>query len=136
MNDTEDGKTEDQLLEQYEQINHEVIDSIIQDARQNINPNAYEENDNANEQQLDYPEEPHETAGDKESQATEPTRRSTRETRPIEPRMSGKSYVQQKKNVIFESDIDVQLEYCHNQVTQTKPDESQIKEYSPPEATC
>jgi hypothetical protein len=36
----------------------------------------------------------------------------------------------QKKRVIFESDVDVQSEYCHNLVTQTKLNESQSKEYS------
>jgi hypothetical protein len=99
---TEEDKTKDQL-EQYKQI-----DGIIQDARQNINPNVHEENDNADEQHLDHPEEPHETAEDKESQAkTEPTRRSTQEARPIEglgPQTSGKPYMQQKKKVIFKSD--------------------------------
>jgi hypothetical protein len=75
----------------------------------------------------------HETAGDKESQATEPTRRSAREPKPIEwlgPKMSGKSCMQQKKKVIYESDVDVQLEYCYNLLKQTKPNESQGKEYS------
>ena len=48
--------------------------------------------------------------------------------------MSGKPFMQQKKKVIFESDVDVQSEYCHNLVTQTKPFESQNKEYSPSEA--
>jgi hypothetical protein len=48
--------------------------------------------------------------------------------------MSGKSNMQQKKKVIFESDVDMQLEYCHNLVTQTQPNESQSKEYSPSDA--
>jgi hypothetical protein len=118
-------------------IDPEEIGNIIQDARQNIDPNLHEENDNANEQQLKHPEEPHETAEDKEPQATEPSRRLTRETRPIErlePNMSGKPYTQEKKKVIFESDVDVQLEYCQSLVTQTKPNESQTKEYSPSDA--
>jgi hypothetical protein len=38
--------------------------------------------------------------------------------------------MEQKKKVIFESYMDVQLEYCHNLVTQTKANESQSKEYS------
>jgi hypothetical protein len=116
-NDIEDDEIEDQL-EQYEQVDHEEIDGIIQDARQNINPNVHEENENAKEQQLDHPEELHERADttvvsdaeNEEFQATEPTRRSTRETRLIErlePKMSGKSYMQQKKKVILESDVDV-----------------------------
>ncbi len=48
--------------------------------------------------------------------------------------MSGKSYMQQNKKVIFESDVDVQLEYCHNLVTQTQPNEGHSKEYSPSNA--
>jgi hypothetical protein len=42
--------------------------------------------------------------------------------------------MQQKKKVIFESDVDVQLEYCHNLVTKTQPNEVQSKEYSPSNA--
>jgi hypothetical protein len=82
------------------------MDDIIQDARQNINPNVHEGNDNANEQQLDTPAEQH-------AIVEEPTRRLTQETRPVErlePKMSDKSYMQQKKQVIFESDVDVRLE--------------------------
>jgi hypothetical protein len=118
-NDSKDKETKDQL-KQYEQSNPEEIGDIIQNARLNINPNVHEETTNATQQQLVHPEEPHERAGDKESQAAEPTRRSTRETKPIEwlePKMSGKSYMQQKKNGIFKSDVDVQSEYCHNLVT-------------------
>jgi hypothetical protein len=97
------------------------------------------DNNNVNEQQLHHPEEPHETAEDEESQATEPIRRlAARETKPIEwldSEMSGKSCMQQKKKVVFKSDVDVQkLEYCHNLVTQTKPNKSQRKEYSPSDA--
>jgi hypothetical protein len=107
---------------------------------------VHEANDNANEQQLEYPEVLHETADtavvsdtkDEESQATGSTRRSTRETRPIEwlePKMrSGKPYRQQKKKIIFESDVDVQSKYCPNLVIQTKLNESQSKEYSPLDA--
>jgi hypothetical protein len=125
-NKTRNNKNEVRL-EQYKQIDPEEINDIIQDARQNINPNMHEENDNDNEQQVDHPAEQHETV-------EEPTRKSTHKTRPIErlePKMSGKPYMQQKKKVIFESDKDVQSEYCHNIVTQTQPNEVQSKEYSP-----
>ncbi|WP_288992819.1 polyprotein of Ty1/Copia retrotransposon [uncultured Marinobacter sp.] len=126
--DNEDEEIEDQL-EQYEQIDPDEIDDIIQDARQNTNPNVQQGNANANEQELEHPEE--------QQRVDEQTRRSTRETRPIErlePKMSGKSYMQQKKKVNFESDVDMQLEYCHNLVTQTQPNEGQSKEYSPTDA--
>jgi hypothetical protein len=46
--------------------------------------------------------------------------------------MSGKSYKQQKKKVIFESDVNVQLEYCL--VTQIQQNEGQGEEYSPSDA--
>jgi hypothetical protein len=53
--DNKDDKIEDQL-EQYEaiedqleQIDSEEIDSIIQDARQNVKPNVLEQNDNSND---------------------------------------------------------------------------------------
>jgi hypothetical protein len=53
----------------------------------------------------------------------EPTRRSTRETRPtarLEPRLIGQSYNQ--------------LEYCHNLIHQTEPDPSMNKEYTASDA--
>jgi hypothetical protein len=48
--------------------------------------------------------------------------------------MTGKSYAQQKKQVTFKANEEGQLEYCHNQVVQTKPDPSQSKEYNPQDA--
>jgi hypothetical protein len=44
----------------------------------------HEQDNNANEQQLDHPEATMETAEDKESQATEHTRRLTSKAKPIE----------------------------------------------------
>jgi hypothetical protein len=41
---------------------------------------------------------------------------------------------EQKKRVIFESDVDIQLEYRHNLLTQTQPNEGQSKEYNPSHA--
>jgi hypothetical protein len=135
--DNKDDKSKDQLgqyeqiEEQLEQTDPDKSDDIIQDSRQNINPNVHEGNNNTNEQHLDNPAEQHETV--KES-----TRRRTQETRPferLETKMSGKLHVQQKKKVIFKSeDVDMQLEYCHNLVTQTQPNEGQSKEYSPSDA--
>jgi hypothetical protein len=61
----------------------------------------------------------------------------TPETRPIkrlEPKISGKPYMQQQKSVMFKGDMDLQLEYHHNQFTQNEPDEGQSKEYSPSDA--
>jgi hypothetical protein len=87
-------------------------------------------NDNANEEQLENP------VAQQEAPA-EPTRRSPRETRPIEwlePKMSGKVYMQEQKKVNFESDADLELEYHHNLITQNEPDEGQSKEYSPSDA--
>jgi hypothetical protein len=51
----------DEIQDQLEQIDPEEIDNIIQDARQNINPNVHEHNNNAREQQLDQPIERQET---------------------------------------------------------------------------
>ena len=138
----EDDEIEDQL-EGHEQIDPDEIDDIIQDERQNVNPNEHETDNNANKQE-NQPEQQQAAdtavisdAEDNESQATESTRRSTRETRPIqrlEPSMSGKLYMQQRKKVTFQGDVDVQLEYCHNLVIQTKPDEDQNEEYSQSDA--
>jgi hypothetical protein len=45
--------------------------------------------------------------------------------------MSDKLYMQQEKSVIFKGDVDLQLEYHHNPITQKEPDEGQSKEYIP-----
>jgi hypothetical protein len=84
-------------------------------------------NEVANEEQLEHPVEQQEAP-------EESIRRSTREIRPIErlePKMSGKSYMQEHKKVNFESDTDLELEYHHNLITQNEPDKGQSKEYSP-----
>jgi hypothetical protein len=42
--------------------------------------------------------------------------------------------MQQQKKVNFESDVDLQLEYHHNLISQNETDEGQSKEYSPSDA--
>jgi hypothetical protein len=94
------------------------------------NPNIHEQHDNANKEQLEHPVEQQEAPAEK-------TRRSTRETRPIErlePKMSGKSYMQEQKKVNFKCDAEQELEYHHNLITQNEPDGGQSKEYSPSDA--
>jgi hypothetical protein len=96
----------------------------MRDARGETNPNMHEQHDNANEEQLEHPVEQQEAPA-------ENTRRSTRETRPIERlelKMSGKSHMQEQKKVNFECDAKQELEYHHNLITQNKPDEGQSKE--------
>jgi hypothetical protein len=84
-----------------------------------------------NEEQLEHPVA-------QQEEPAEPTRRSTRgETRPIkllEPKINGKSYIQEQKKVNFESDADKELEYYHNLITQNEPDEGQSNEYIPSDA--
>jgi hypothetical protein len=135
--DNEEDENEDQLEqyeeleeEQLEHIDPEEIEDIMRDARGETNPNMHAQHNNANEDQLEHPVEQQEVPA-------EPTRRSTRETRPIErlePKMSGKSYMQEQKKVNFECDAEQELEYHHNLITQNKPDEGQSKEYSPSDA--
>jgi hypothetical protein len=49
----------------------------------------------------------------------------------LQPNMSGKSYTQEnkKRKVTFAVDKMKQLEYCHNLVSQVKPDKEQTIEY-------
>jgi hypothetical protein len=62
-------------------------------------------------------------------------RRSTRESQPVsrlKPSMSGKLCAQdnkKKRKVTFAEDEMRQLEYCHNFVSQVKPDKEQMIEY-------
>jgi hypothetical protein len=123
-------------------IDPEEVNDLNQDVRENHNPNLQRQNDNKNEDQPEHPEQEHGTmivsdAEDKMSTATESTRRSTREIKPIkrlEQTMTGKLYAQQNKQVTFETNDYEQLEYCHNLVVQTKPDPNQSKEYTPQDA--
>jgi hypothetical protein len=65
----------------------------------------HEKHDNDNEEQLEHPVKQQETPA-------ENSRRSTRETRPIErlePKMSGKLYMQEQKKVNFECDAEQEL---------------------------
>jgi hypothetical protein len=131
--DNEEDENEDQL-EQYEElkerlehIDPEEIEDIMRDARGETNLNMHEPHDNANEEQLEHPVE-------QQKVPAESTRRSTQETRPIdrlEPKMSGKSYMQEQKKVNFECYAEHELEYHHNLITQNEPDEGQSKEDSP-----
>jgi hypothetical protein len=109
--DKKEDENEDQLEqykeleEQLEHIDPEEIEDIIRDARGETNPNMQEQHDNANEEELEYPVEQQEVPA-------EPTRRLTRETSPIErlePKMSGKSYMQEQKKVNFECDAEQEL---------------------------
>jgi hypothetical protein len=121
----------EELEEQVEHIDPEEIKDIMRDARGETNPNMHEPHDNANnEEQLGH------TVEQQEAPA-ENTRRSTRETRPIErlePKMSGKSYMQEQKKINFKCDAEQELEYHHNLITQNEPDKGQSKEYSPSDA--
>ena len=131
---------DDEPEQEYDNIDPEEVDDINREANENDNPNVHHQNDNDNEPE--HPDLVDDTnlvsdAEDEASTATESTRRSTRETRPIErlePKMTGKSYAQQEKKVTFKDDENVQLEYCHNLVSQTKHDPSQSKEYNPQDA--
>jgi hypothetical protein len=105
----------DETKHELKPIDPGEVEDIILDAREDHNPTK-----------LEQPEE------DKQAdKMEESTRRPTQQTRPIEqlePTMTGQSYTQTKK-VTFEREEQIRLEYCHNLITQTKPDESQIKEY-------
>jgi hypothetical protein len=135
--DNKEDENEDQL-EQYEEleeqlkhIDPEEIEDIMRDARGETNPNMHEQHDNANEEQLEHPVEQQEVPA-------EPTRRLTRETRPIErlePKMSSKLYMQEQKKVNFKCDAGQEFEYHPNLiVTQNEPEEGQSKDYSPSDA--
>jgi hypothetical protein len=135
-----DNDKNEEELEEHEQIDPNEVDDITSDAREDANPTLHKEEDQPEQpEQMEALNNQEDTKvvskGDEdEAQATESTRRSTQETSPIErlePTFSGKSYMQ-KNQVTFESKPDMQLEYCHNLIAQTKPDQS--KEYNPTDA--
>jgi hypothetical protein len=118
--DNDENEEDERVLDP---IDQDEIDDIISDAHGHTNPTTTEETEpdeleQGTEQNTDEP------------QQVESTRRSTRHTSPIErlePTMTGKSYTQTKQ-VTFENDKAkndeyTRLEYCHNLIVQTKPDE-------------
>ena len=136
--DNEDNEDED---EQYDRIDEDEIDDLHAEIARETNPNQHNEPD-TNEQAQEQHEHGDGTMisdAETESETSQP-RRSNRDTRPVErlqPRMSGKSYIQEdkksqtrKKKVRFMEDDLRQLEYCHNLVSQTKPDRDQTLEYT------
>jgi hypothetical protein len=125
---------EDDYEEELEQIDPAELDDLISDERDVGNPTI--QNGNGTQAEEVIQDDP-ETANPETATEEEPTRRSTREIRPIErlePTMSGQSYVQRTK-VTFQNEMtNIQLEYCHNLIVQTKPDPSLTKEYDTSDA--
>jgi hypothetical protein len=117
---------------EYDNTDPKEADDLNQDMQEHYNPNVHQQNDNEEVEQPNNPEQLPDAmivsdAEDKNYTATESTRRSTQEIKPVErlePTMTGKLHVQQKKRVTFKADEEGQLEYCHNLVVQTKPDPS------------
>jgi hypothetical protein len=137
-----DQEQEKEIDEEYNRIDEEEIEDLIQDQWEQANPNQHCEDE---EQGKDEAKEEEEQSDDNanavileqgtDSQGSDP-RRSARESRPmsrLEPNMSRKLYVQNDKKttkkVIFAEDELRQLEYCHNLVSQVKPTEEQTIEY-------
>jgi hypothetical protein len=139
----EDDKPKDDKDNQnYDRINKEEIKDLIEEAQEDSNPNQQDEDDNDNVQEASEEPNKDETAckledNTKAKSQGSKLRRSTRASRPVlrlKPTLSGQSYLQAgtktiKKKVKFVEDELRQLEYCHNLISQVKPDESQTIEY-------
>ena len=131
--DPEDDEDDDQ---NYDRIDEEEIEDLMEEVQEDLNPNQHGEEDENEEQEGDETARISEEDTEAESQGSE-TRRSTRTSRPVsrlEPTMSGQSYLQKgtnkvKKHVTFAEDELRQLEYCHNLISQVKPDDDQNMEY-------
>ena len=135
----DDEPDDDEEDQNYDRIDEEEIEDLIEETKEDSNPNQHGEDNNDNgQEQPNEDETAHisEEDTEAESQGSE-LRRSTRTSRPVsrlEPTMLGQSYLQAgtrttKKKVRFVEDKLRQLEYCHNLISQVKPDESQTIEY-------
>ena len=120
-------------------IDKEEIEDLVNEAREDSNPNQQVEEVQEHEQEeVDDDEMARVSEEDTkaELQGSE-LRRSTRTSQPVsrlKPTMSGQSYLQngtkkKKRNVRFAEDELRQMEYCHNLISQVKPDDSQNMEY-------
>jgi hypothetical protein len=146
-NENEDPEDDENIDDEYDQIDEEELKDLIEDEREQTNPNQHLENEEQGNDEAEGEEEGTEddrtaviSKQETESQGSE-LRRSARESRPVsrlEPNMSGKLYLQKvdmtKKKVVFTEDELKQLEYCHNLVSQVKPEKEQIIEYGSSQA--
>jgi hypothetical protein len=140
--DDENWEQDEEIDKEYNQINEEEIEDLVEDQREQANPNQHCEDDRQGDNEAKEEEEQSDDDAnavilelETDSQGSE-LKRSERESRPVsrlEPNMSGKSYVQNDKKtikkVVFAEDKLKQLEYCHNLVLQVKPTEEQTIEY-------
>jgi hypothetical protein len=146
-NENKDPEDDKNIGDEYNQIDEDELEDLIEDKREQTNPNQHLEDEEQGEDEADGEEEEPEDDGtaviseqETESQGSK-LRRSARESRPLsrlEPNMSGKSYLQKdnktKKKVMFAEDDLKQLEYYHNLVSQVKPEKGQIIEYESSQA--
>jgi hypothetical protein len=141
-NENEDPEDDENIDSEYDQINEDELKDLIEDEREQTNPNQHLEDEEQGAAKAEGEEEEPEddrtaviSKQETELQGSE-LRRSARESQPVsrlKPNMSGKSYLQKddktKKKVMFAEDELKQLEYCHNLVSQVKPEKEQIIEY-------
>jgi hypothetical protein len=140
-NENRDPEQDEEIDKEYDRIDEDKIKDLIEDQREQANPNQHQDEEEQDKHEADEEEDSEDDANavvleqGAESQGSGP-RRSARESRPVsrlEPNMSRKLYVQNdkktKKKVVFAEDKLKQLEYCHNLVSQVKPAEEQKIEY-------
>jgi hypothetical protein len=117
------------------------LEDLIEDEREQTTPNQHREDERQGEdEEEDEPESEDDGNAVISEQETDSQgsklKRSTRESRPVSrlgPNMSGKLYLQNNKRilkkVVFAEDELRQLEYCHNLVSQVKPEKEKTIEY-------
>ena len=134
----DDNEDKDDDLDENENIDQSEIDDILHDAKYETNPTMHHLEANEEQPEEEEPEDEDENDNPQERvPETVTTRRSTRETTPVDrlqPKMSGQSYYQEEekiKKVTFKNPISsTELEYCHNLITQIHPNPNEDVEYS------
>jgi hypothetical protein len=147
--ENEDPEEAENIDNKYDWIDKDELEDLIEDEREQANPNQHREDEGQGKDEAVGEEEEEEQEEDGSAiiskQETDlqgsKLRRSARESVPVsrlKPNMSGKLYLQNdkktKKKVVFAEDELKQLEYCHNLVSQVKPEKEQIIEYGSSQA--
>jgi hypothetical protein len=145
--ENKDPEDDENIDNKYNQLDKVELKDLIEDKREPSNPNQHrEDKEQGNDEAKGEEEEPEDnrtaviSKQEMELQGSK-LRRSARESRPVsrlKPNMSGKLYIQKdnktKRKVVFAEDELKQLEYCHNLVSQVKPEKEQITEYGSSQA--
>ena len=125
LHDVESNPNEYQGQDQEESVTNEP-DYLAREPEEDMSVDPVKQELHEEQEEPNEGQEHEETAQEEDEDSQQPNvRRSTRATRPVEqldPTMKGKSYLQEERTTqeTYKDDV-MQLEYCHNLITQVHP---------------